>query len=864
MADGSIKIDVTVDDSGAAKSLADVGDAASDAGKGLDDLEDSAKNAEDGLGAVDIAAGELIAGGISTITSKLGEVIGSLVSLADETREYREDMAKLETAFTTAGHSTETANAAYDSFYRILGESDRTVEAVNHLAEFTKSEEELSQWSTICAGVTAKFGDSLPIEGLTEAANETAKVGQVTGPLADALNWAGISEDAFNEKLAACTSEQERASLITSTLNGEYAAAAEEYNKLTANTQAARDATNNMEQAQAALGAAIEPVTTAWTNMKAGALQWLADVGLPALQAGWQWVLDNIPTVAVIVGGLTAAWLAFGGAQTIVNGLTTAMTIAQTALNAVMNANPIGLVVLAITGLVAAFTYLLTHCEGFKEFWKVLWDNVLLIVEPIWETIKGIFTLAWEAIKVVWDVAGAYFGAIWDAISLVFSVAAQVLGAFFSAAWDAIAIVWDAVTGYFSALWESIKLVFSVVKTFFEGAFKTAWEAIKFIWDAVSGYFSALWDSIKLVFSVVKTFFEGAFKTAWEAITFIWDAVTGYFSAIWDSIKLVFSVVKDVLSGNWSDAWDAIMKIVDVWKDYFSGIWDGIKSVFSVVSTWFSDTFSAAWDAIKGVVDTWKSYFSGIWDGIKSVFSAVETWFSSTFSAAWEAIKGVFANWGSFFSGLWDSIKSTFTNLGTNIAEAIGGAVKSGINGVISLIEKTINGAIKLINGGIDLINLIPGVNVGKVGQLSLPRLAHGGVLEKGQVGLLEGSGAEAVVPLEKNTEWLDKIAKRLSAKLVGMSDGIVANLRATVNMENSHFSSLVTAVDTGLSDLTNAVRTQTAGINSLAHSYTSGGANSKPVVIELNGREFGRAVVDLGGKESARVGSRLVYGGAR
>lgn len=79
-------------------------------------------------------------------------------------------MAKLDTAFTEAGHSTETAQQAYDSFYRILGESDRSVEAINHLAELTKNEQELSQWSTIAAGVTAKFGDSLPIEGLTEAA----------------------------------------------------------------------------------------------------------------------------------------------------------------------------------------------------------------------------------------------------------------------------------------------------------------------------------------------------------------------------------------------------------------------------------------------------------------------------------------------------------------------------------------------------------------------------------------------------------------------------------------------------------------------------------------------------------------------
>jgi hypothetical protein len=268
MADGSVKIDITADDSDVKQKLKDVEDAAEDTSDSLDDLGDGAGKGSKGLGLLDVAAGNLVAGGISSLIGGLGDAVQSLLNLSEETREFREDMAKLKTAFSTTGHDTEEATKAYEDFYAILGESDRSVEAVNHLAELTDNTEELSKWSTIAAGVTAKFGDSLPIEGLTEAANETAKVGAVTGPLADALNWAGISEDKFNESLAKCNSEQERATLITNTLNDTYSAAATEYNTLTASTQAARRATAEYEQKQAELGAAIEPFTTKLTEAK--------------------------------------------------------------------------------------------------------------------------------------------------------------------------------------------------------------------------------------------------------------------------------------------------------------------------------------------------------------------------------------------------------------------------------------------------------------------------------------------------------------------------------------------------------------------------------------------------------------------
>ena len=154
-----------------------------------------------------------------------------------------------------------------------------------------------------------------------------------------------------------------------------------------------------------------------------------------------------------------------------------------------------------------------------------------------------------------------------------------------------------------------------------------------------------------------------------------------------------------------------------------------------------------------------KNLFSGLWEKIKGIFSGIGSWFGEKFGAAWQAIKDKFSNFTSFFSGLWDKVKTTFSSLGTKIGDAISGAVKSGINGVISQIERIINNAIGLINGAIDLINKIPSVSISKIQTVNLPRLAKGGVLEIGQIGLLEGSGAEAVVPLENNKRWISAVA---------------------------------------------------------------------------------------------------------
>ena len=352
----------------------------------------------------------------------------------------------------------------------------------------------------------------------------------------------------------------------------------------------------------------------------------------------------------------------------------------------------------------------------------------------------------------------------------------------------AFVVLWnksESFRNFWINLWDNVKAVASTAWEAITGFFSAAWDTIKAVWDVVLGYFQTLWAGIQTTFSVVSEVLSGFFSAAWNAIKAIWDFVVGYYQGIWNGIKAVFSVVSSVLTSFFSAAWDGIKAVWNAVVAYYQGIWDGIEAVFSVVSSVLTEFFSAAWNGIKGIWDDVSGYFSGIWESVKSVFSDVESWFQSIFSAAWTAVQGVFSNFGSFFQGLWDTIKSTFSNLGSSLSDAIGGAVKSGLNGVLSMIERTINNGISLINGAIGLINALPGVNVGTIGELSLPRLAKGGIVDNATTAIIGEDGREAVIPLERNTKWIDVMASKLASKL---SSGGYTSTQSTANSVVNNF----------------------------------------------------------------------------
>ena len=252
-------------------------------------------------------------------TIKLAKSVGSLVvkifaaasaliavagaRIANSTKEYREEQTKLNSAFAAAGASAKTAAQAYNGLFRFLGQSDRSVEAANHLAKLTTNQKELAEWTTICQGIYATFGDSLPIEGLTEAANETARTGKVTGVLADALNWAGVNEDAFNAALEKTTSLSQREALIRSTLNSLYNNAAQLYEQNNKQIIAQNEAQSRLNATMARIGQQTQVLVTSWINLKNTIMTVLAPA-IIYISAVFSVLIDKLTAVIKWIGSL--------------------------------------------------------------------------------------------------------------------------------------------------------------------------------------------------------------------------------------------------------------------------------------------------------------------------------------------------------------------------------------------------------------------------------------------------------------------------------------------------------------------------------------------------------------------------------
>lgn len=309
---------------------------------------------------------------------------------------------------------------------------------------------------------------------------------------------------------------------------------------------------------------------------------------------------------------------------------------------------------------------------------------------------------------------------------------------------DAIVDAWDTVVSFFT---ESIPQAFSTFAGYFSTGIDEITEFFGGIVTSIGEFFTGIWDTISNTFSGIATWVdENIIQPIMSIVEPIVTKIAEIVAKIWEIITTLFSVAASWVNDNViKPIYNFVSGLANSVIAFFQNIWNGIVTIFTSAASWWStnviqpiydgvnglvngivDFFTWAWDGITTVFSSIGEWFSDRWQDIKDVFSGISEWFADIFDAAVEAIKGVFGSIYDWFSDIWEDIKGIFSGAAEAISEGFEGAFKAVFNGVMTTVEGIVNFFVDAVNGVIDIINDIPGVDISKLDRLSLPRLSVG------------------------------------------------------------------------------------------------------------------------------------------
>ena len=413
-------------------------------------------------------------------------------------------------------------------------------------------------------------------------------------------------------------------------------------------------------------------------------------------------------------------------------------------------------------------TPVLAVVDKIKSFISFVSKNGPMIISIIAGIAAGM--LAWNVVNMIQGLIAAF--KVWKATTEGMTIAQKLLNTVMAA--NPIGIVITVVAALVTALitlfatnedfrnkviavWEKVKEVagnvFGAIADFFTVTIPNAF-------NSLIGFIKSNWQGL-LLFIVNP--FAGAFKLLYDNCGAFRDFIDNlvakiqeFFQNLWSGIVSIFQGVGQWFSARFTEAYNGVTRVFSAIGSWFAARWQDIKNALALVASWFLTMFTNAYTNVTSVFSAIGSWFGARWTEIKTALANVATWFGTQFQNAWTNIKNAFANVTSFFSGLWEKIKGCFVDVGTKIGSAVGDAFKSAINSCLATIENVVNKFIGMINGVIDIINEIPGVSLGKIDTLSLPRLAKGGVLREGDAMVAEAgpellsmvNGKAVVTPL--------------------------------------------------------------------------------------------------------------------
>lgn len=656
---------------GCAESIDEYGKEVKDASKETDSFGEKLKG---GL----VTGAKAAATALAAVGAAAVAGVGVLLSLAESTEEYRAAQGRLNTAFTAAGYSTDTATEAYRSLYAVLGDTDTATEAAQLLAQLATSEKDVATWGDIAAGVSGTFGDALPINSLIEAANETAKVGTVTGALADALNWVGISEDEFNEKLAACADETERANLITETLSSTYKDAGEIFKENNATIMEAREAQAELDDTLARLGGTVADVKNELVAEFAPALADVVDAFVDVINGvdGAEEALgeaidgmigqaaDKLPELLefgttivlnILEGIVNAAPQLAEAAISVLTTLTEGLVSAlpQLAEAAIQIVNGLA------TGIAEALPSLIPAAvAAITQLVQTLIENIPLLVDAALQLVTGLATGIIEAIPVLLEalptLIESLVTALLEAVPQIIETGVTLLTALVTNLPDIIATICEVLP---QIIQSTIDTLLSHLPEIVEAGVELLTALITNLPQIISTIVQAL---PQIITSIVSTLVNNIPKIVETGVKLLTSLITN----LPQIISSLVAAMPQIISSMVSALGQGVSAFAQVGANLVQGLWSGIQSL----AGWL-------WDKVSG-------WISSIWDGITGFFGIS----SPSKKMAWVsemniegAARGIEQNkgravkaYGDMTAEMLDEVESGMGKVNTALADGIG------------------------------------------------------------------------------------------------------------------------------------------------------------------------------------------------
>lgn len=281
--------------------------------------------------------------------------------------------------------------------------------------------------------------------------------------------------------------------------------------------------------------------------------------------------------------------------------------------------------------------------------------------------------------------------------------------------------------------------------------------------EVIKALLPPLLELIQAILPAITQFIQAILPVVVQVLQLIIPPLVAILSVIANILAVILTVVAKIISFVLPIIVNVITTIIKI----VIGVINVVMSVITAIITGVTKVIQFVTSVITGII----SFISGAINKIAGFFQGL-----------WTKIKSIFSGIGNFFRGVFNTIKSIFQNIAQKIGNTVGGIIKGAINGVLTIAENIINGPIRALNGMIDIINNIPGVSIGKIKEWKLPRMATGGVVNSATTAIIGEAGREAVLPLDRNTQWAGILADKLVDELESDEVGFGRPIQVTIN----------------------------------------------------------------------------------